>query len=159
MTLDQWVRFGQRVPVGASLRGLVGAVVLGAVASLVGACGGSSPSAAPPGPAGLPDTEATDDEAELTRGEYLLGLSSAKVQTTNDGAPGLEPQPGTAPQIGATPNAGPPTCETACSALASMVRAAGRICSLSGPGDRCSRAQSRVDRARTHVESTCGSCS
>lgn len=54
-------------------------------------------------------------------------------------------------------------CTTACRALASMDRAAGRICNLSSGSDedgkRCTDAKERVYSARDKVKSTCNVCS
>lgn len=52
-------------------------------------------------------------------------------------------------------------CRNACRALASMDRAAGKVCALSqgdGDGRRCEDARTRVYSARDRVRSTCGEC-
>lgn len=52
-------------------------------------------------------------------------------------------------------------CATACKALGSMDRSAGRICNLSSTNDdqlRCTDAKDKVVSARTKVKGTCGSC-
>jgi len=52
-------------------------------------------------------------------------------------------------------------CRSACRALASMDRAAGRLCELAqGPSElqRCDDAKRRVYSARDRVRSTCGEC-
>ncbi|APR77581.1 Hypothetical protein A7982_02928 [Minicystis rosea] len=55
-------------------------------------------------------------------------------------------------------NAGSP-CVTACSALASMERAADHLCSLAGAGDgRCSSARERVKNATQRVHASCPAC-
>jgi hypothetical protein len=55
----------------------------------------------------------------------------------------------------------PKACQEACRALASMGRAADRICALApgGPAPtRCQIARDRVERAREAVEQRCGRC-
>jgi hypothetical protein len=53
-------------------------------------------------------------------------------------------------------------CTAACRALASMERAAGRLCSLaSEPSEQrqCEDAKDRLERARARVRGSCGPCS
>ena len=53
----------------------------------------------------------------------------------------------------------PDRCVTACRALGSMNRAAGRLCGLAGGEDaRCQRAEKRVGSARKLVRRACPSC-
>lgn len=50
-------------------------------------------------------------------------------------------------------------CASACTALASMRRAAEHLCSLAGPSDvRCENAKGRVQRATERVKAACPSC-
>lgn len=52
-------------------------------------------------------------------------------------------------------------CATACKALGSMDRSAGRICGLIATNDdqaRCTDAKGKVVSARSRVKNTCGSC-
>ncbi|WP_437738000.1 hypothetical protein [Sorangium sp. So ce1335] len=58
-----------------------------------------------------------------------------------------------ADKVAATP------CETACSALASMSRAAQHLCGLAGDADqRCGAARTRVKSATDRVEAQCPRC-
>jgi predicted RNA-binding Zn-ribbon protein involved in translation (DUF1610 family) len=51
------------------------------------------------------------------------------------------------------------SCSTACSALASMTRAAEHLCSLAGAADtRCTSARTRVHAATTRVHASCPTC-
>ena len=53
------------------------------------------------------------------------------------------------------------SCPEACRALASMQRAAARICELVDEGDpegRCARAEARLRTWRERVEAKCGTC-
>jgi hypothetical protein len=51
-------------------------------------------------------------------------------------------------------------CSTACSALASMERAASHLCNLTGDGDaRCQSARTRTQSAAARVRASCPSCS
>jgi hypothetical protein len=52
-------------------------------------------------------------------------------------------------------------CASACRALASMERATGELCSLTGEGDdasRCEDARRRLLGARDRVKQSCGGC-
>lgn len=50
-------------------------------------------------------------------------------------------------------------CSVACKALASMKRAADRICELTGgDGDRCKSARTMVEEAQRRVAERCGEC-
>jgi hypothetical protein len=52
------------------------------------------------------------------------------------------------------------SCATACTALASMTRAADHVCALAGAADaRCSNARDRVKNAAARVHSSCPVCS
>jgi hypothetical protein len=52
------------------------------------------------------------------------------------------------------------TCTTACSALASMARAADHLCGLAGATDsRCTGARERLKNASTRVHASCPGCS
>lgn len=127
-----------------------------ALATLAG-CGGA-PSADYPAPVGAssagPDSLG-DAEQELDALERRLGLSPAGEPLPSETSGAVSPAAPRPPE----PLSHPPRCETACDALASMGRAASRVCAVAGPGDRCTRAESRVTRAREHVTSTCGECS
>src|SRR5579859_2620777 len=48
-------------------------------------------------------------------------------------------------------------CGLACRALESMRRSAGRLCQLD-PGERCTRAKSKVDQATQRVRTSCPTC-
>jgi hypothetical protein len=127
-----------------------------ALATLAG-CGGA-PGADYPAPvggssAGLGSLE--DAEQELDVLERRLGLSPADEPLPAETSGAVSPAAPVHPESLSQQS----RCETACDALASMGRAASRVCAMSGPGDRCARAESRVARAREHVTSTCGECS
>lgn len=139
-------------------------------------CGSSMPrsdAAPPPGP-----SEDTGEEAqnELDRGEWRItelfgppGGAAPSVQSTASPSASAAPVAPTS-----VPNAGPVStdatkqadgdkpadaCGVACSALASMERAARHLCELAGPDEpRCQSARERVknanDRVATHC--TCG---
>lgn len=49
-------------------------------------------------------------------------------------------------------------CFSACRALKSMDRSAGRVCDLTREGSRCEDVKSAVVRARAKVKATCQSC-
>jgi hypothetical protein len=126
-----------------------------ALAALSG-CGGS-PAAEYPGPAPGAAVGVEEAELELDALERSLGLippaspDAGAHETHGAVSPA---QPGTDPAPLSTPR-----CETACDSLASMTRAASRVCALAGPGDRCAKAESRAARAREHVVRSCGECS
>lgn len=51
------------------------------------------------------------------------------------------------------------SCSVACTALASMERAADHLCTVSGAaGDRCQSARDRVKRATARVQAACPAC-
>jgi hypothetical protein len=52
-------------------------------------------------------------------------------------------------------------CKEACKALGSMERSRDRICELNGPddpGERCTKANERVESSREALRRRCGSC-
>jgi type IV secretory pathway VirB10-like protein len=64
-----------------------------------------------------------------------------------------------APSTPASPATALDACSTACSALASMARAADHLCSLAGAGDaRCTSARTRVTAASARVHASCPAC-
>lgn len=76
------------------------------------------------------------------------------------GQPSAAPRDHRAPGRGAAsrPLSSEP-CVTACTALASMERAADHLCGLAGAGDdRCQRARDRVKSAGARVFAACPSC-
>lgn len=75
--------------------------------------------------------------------------------------PGLGPAPTKAGQRGEheAPRSASDPCSTACSALASMERAADHLCGLAGAGDnRCQSARDRVKNATARVHAACPAC-
>jgi len=134
--------------------------------SFVEAPDADQPSSAPPGErakelqfSGGEDEEpsvALDRaEAEVERalggeGDYATPPTPAAPVTT-DGAPG--PVAKRPEVLGGDP------CHTACRALASMRRAADRLCAISGDEpERCGDARGRVERAEERVSARCPAC-
>jgi hypothetical protein len=118
------------------------------------ACGGAASHDA--APKQLEGGLADPDELALWQGERALGLNSPAAESApGDVATPELPAPyaGQSAQTFSTPN-----CENACDALGSMQKAAAHICELA-LGPRCDRAQARVERARNHVQNSCGECS
>jgi hypothetical protein len=99
---------------------------------------------------------AADPEAELARAEQSLerALLAPKEAPSNQEHPVIDPTPRPPPS---DMTAGP-DCETACEALGSIRRAAARICEISGPGERCTSARERLDRAEKRVQEACPEC-
>lgn len=97
-------------------------------------------------------------ERELARAEASLeGQFGARVDETNDANGEPQPHaPAPPPESAATPTAANAACENACDALASMKRAAQRICALDA--ERCSSVQARVTKATERVHSRCHEC-
>jgi hypothetical protein len=132
---------------------------LAACATLAG-CGGASEASYYPSQTAPGYSTVDQAELELDALERSLGLAPVGAGPVIDSGGANAPVQPVPLQPGAPPSEALSTrCETACDSLASMTRAAERICSMSGPGDRCARAESRVSRARAHVVSTCGKCS
>jgi hypothetical protein len=148
---------------GISRAGLGAAV---AIAVAVAACGGE---AAPKSPSNdyQPPSSTTTQPAYTHPNQPYPSTGAASAQ----------PQPGTAPVP--VPPPPPPSaggtmveveraqreldlasgdCTTACRALASMDRAAGRVCAMSDEQSRCEDAKGRVRSARAQVKKACGSC-
>lgn len=94
------------------------------------------------------------------------GLAQARVADAKvPGQPAAElPQPRPAqPSAGRlereAPRAPSDPCSTACSALASMERAADHLCGLAGSADnRCTSARERVKNASARVHAACPAC-
>lgn len=157
--------FGPRLRRGLALLACAAALPsLGAAG-----CGGSAER--PGGPLDVSTLEGA--EAELTRAEDSLaralgdaggaaggaqgGVHEApKTPTPEDLPPPSRPPDSspTATQAGSQPPAS--TCETACDALASMRRAAERVCVLDPA--RCGPARARVERAEQRVKAHCSEC-
>jgi hypothetical protein len=167
------------VPPIRPTRRYLGAVACFVVPAVVwGGCGGG---ASPPQKAEIDLDYATADQAldELDRAEgslvAFLGPDDARNQSDpnepkpaepdRDGPSGPSPPPPSPGETkvttmsedsGSGDRARSP-CETACEALGSMRRAAKRVCALE-PGERCSKAQTRVSRASERVRSRCQEC-
>ncbi len=162
---------------GASL-GLLG---LTFATAWVSGCGGAAP---PPAASGAATT-VDEASAEVDRAEAevsaLVGGASAPAQQQGVAAPTAQPPglkggeahaapaeaPRPSPAAGAPENAtstgdeGEPDhqCKSACSALASMLRAVDHLCELTGREDaRCLSAKGRSDRARDRVTQSCSEC-
>ncbi len=118
-------------------------------------CGGSAPDSAAP----KPEISSLDQaEAELERAEAVIFPRALQE-------PGADPAVQPKHQVPAQPAAplsdaggDASACETSCGALASMKRAAERVCSLAGEGERCDKARGRVTRARERVIAACSEC-
>src|SRR5689334_9469413 len=157
----------------------LGAIALALGASALAACGGAEHAPeAPPTPSATPDDPAAAldrAEAEITR---LLGPAYRHTEApAQPGAvsPAAPPPPpvgrGDMPaapkaetRAGEAENRGGPAassdpCHVACSALASMERAADHLCGLAGASDaRCEGARTRVKNATARVKASCPSC-
>jgi hypothetical protein len=146
-------------PLAASRR-LLAVVAAGSLAAAIGAGGcGGSPERQPTGPFDVSTLGGA--EAELTRAEAslarALGDPTLIADAAQTGSPIALPEPPpkeTAQQAGGQPSPG--TCETACDALASMRRAADRVCVLDAA--RCGPARARVERAAERVKASCSEC-
>jgi hypothetical protein len=179
------LRVGPRhVVVTAVLGGLV------ALASGPTGCGGGAVAPAKSGAAEPEIDTVEDALGALDDAEAELRLALGGAGAGDDGMtgpPGAYPQPYAQPPPGQPAPAPPPEpaepqaggqepsldreeearayspespCQVACRALASMERAALRLCELSGQDDaRCVRAQERLDQAQVRVESSCSTCS
>lgn len=142
-------------------RATVGLVGLVAVLSLGVACKSAAP---PTGPTTLHEQrplgtakealEALDTAEARLLDEVAFG---ANDHDANDGSP---PEATESPEGTRLSARGYGRCARACEALASMVRAADRLCAMTGEEeDRCRSARRRVDAARHIVEAHCPSCS
>lgn len=148
-------------------RALAAALVVTGSSLMVSACNKQQgQTEAPPSarPMRSPDeAEAVFAEAEKELGDLFANEAPAHTYG--------QPQP----SAGLTPSAPPPAagdakstdrqsremsrCTRACKALASMQRAADRLCELTGEADdRCTGVRARVDAARAVVEQSCKSC-
>lgn len=112
------------------------------------------------------EAEAALDAAEKELGDMILIAGAAPVPAAPvPGSPVAEPRPSPAPnenrpQVEFSHLAKADRCSRACHALASMQRAAERLCELAGEGDtRCKSARSRVTAARDVVQAACPDCS
>ena len=110
----------------------------------------------------LEDASAALDQAERDLQSVVLAFGDDDA-----GGDRSEPAPPPAPAAGGTSDIAesraarkrPDRCVTACRALGSMNRAAGRLCGLAGGEDaRCQRAEKRVGSARKLVRRACPSC-
>ncbi len=139
-----------------------------------GGCGSSAPQAeAPPAPEGGA-LEAPSDDPDPKK-KHERDLSPAERERHIDDAlrevevaertletelkkrePEVAPRPG---EPTPTPRSSDRGCETACSTLGSMQRAAAYVCRLAGEGDaRCRAAQDRVRVARTKIQQAACAC-
>lgn len=144
---------------------------------LLAGCGGALPEAggkAAPGsdfsPGGVPEAQADLDhaEAQLNSAIGAPAYGAAPAQPSATSAPVEQRADSPPPPPAAPPESAPhPTaeaaprdpCATACSALASMERAADHLCVITGEGDdRCSSARGRVTRANDRVRAQCPAC-
>lgn len=143
------------------------------VGALAWGCG-----SAPAAPESPPKTEARqpsiadfasmsapDAEKELARAEASLeatiGLRIDGVaDASGEPRPSAPPRPAestaTTPSVDGQTASANSACENACDALASMKRAAQRICALDA--ERCSAVQARVTKATERVHSRCAEC-
>jgi hypothetical protein len=156
-----------------------------ALISLV-ACAANAPAVRPPADAGVAaESTSADPEADLAKAEREVnrllaprGLALDAVKQTEsvpkEQAPAPPPPPPSPtadtpsaqghsdPSIGnaAGPAGSGDVCQVACTALASMERAASRLCSLAGDKDaRCEGAKGRVQSATARVHAACPACS
>ena len=164
-------------------------VVAAAVAIFVQGCGGGAepPAAKSVHDLSTPDSAlAALDEAERSIDQALRGSESVTISQSASQAAQVAPaQPpaAPAPQASAQPSSPPAggqpakggralgdapkqeaapadVCGHVCSSLASMVRAADRLCGLTGEGDgQCASARARVKNAAARVHAACPACS
>jgi hypothetical protein len=105
------------------------------------------------------DVETGDFEREERRLEEAFGGAEGEGEA-DDPVPRSEP----APPPGVEPNTATgldtaQRCAIACKALASMKRAAARVCEISGDDDeRCENLRERVEKARQRVSARCPQC-
>src|SRR5262245_46321805 len=109
------------------------------------------------------DAEAQLDRAELDIQKALVlgGEERDRARDSEDERPaGPHAQPAPAPYTDrSTKSAQERRCTTACRALASMDRAANKVCDLAGSEDsRCDGARTRLSAARDLVRRSCPTC-
>lgn len=164
----------------ASTLGL--AMVGAAVLVLVPGCGADAPRSDVPSFREAPDAELDRAESQINA-LFGAGPSGAQQQYAQPPGPSqqqMPSQPGQTPppSDAASPPPPPPTevtagglkgggregiqtspCETACRALASMMSATDRLCSIAGDSDaRCANARTRTKNATSRVRASCPDC-
>ena len=138
--------------------------------SALGCGAASSPKSAEPPPVSGGADEAADPLTELDRGEWkiteLFGPPAGVRQDSNGqdspmGVPAGSAAPAAPTQAPGQPMSGGEAkggdaCSIACTALASMERAARHVCEMSGPDEpRCTSARDRVRNANDRVAAHC----
>lgn len=134
-------------------------------------CGAaSSPKSAEPPPANGGADEAADPMTEIDRGEWKItelfgppagARSDSSTQVSPTAAPAASASPEAPKQAPGQPMSGGEVsggdaCSIACTALASMERAARHVCEMSGPDEpRCTSARDRVRNANDRVAAHC----
>lgn len=141
-------------------------------------CGAASPAKAdapPPSDASVDSAQSAQSaQSDLDKGEWRItelfgpaggvAHSEAPAASAAPTAPAAPPQPGVGQTTtkaaelsgGDSNNKPADACTIACSALASMERAARHLCEMSGPDeDRCTSARERVRNANDRVAAHC----
>jgi hypothetical protein len=106
--------------------------------------------AAPEPPPPPPPTSAPAGGAAPPASGAVAAEKAAEAKPKKNASPPAAPTPGL---LAAD------SCTTACTALASMTRAADHVCALAGAADaRCSSARDRVKNAAARVHASCPVC-
>lgn len=149
-------------------------VALSALGGLVlSGCGGMAPKAdaPPPSPTSAPADDADSAQNELDKGEWRI---TELFGPPGGVRPSVNPEASAAPAASAAPtqpavqapkaaelsggdgSKAPDACTVACSALASMDRAARHLCEMAGPDEPlCTSARERVRNANDRVAAHC----
>lgn len=133
------------------------------LAVMLASCGGMKEPASQgkERPGRYEDAEAALDRAErdIQKALVLGGEDQDRARDVEDeepAAPQAQPAPYTDRSTKSTQER---RCTTACRALASMDRAANKVCDLAGSDDsRCNGARTRVSSARDLVRRSCPTC-
>ena len=112
---------------------------------------------------GLIDAPSAELDAAERQIAAALGEVKNDARDEGEGAPkatpGVVPPPAPQKRPERGPGGARDGCTTACGALASMARAATRLCALTGEGDaRCASARDRLRAAEGRVRAACPSC-
>ncbi|NUP12020.1 MAG: hypothetical protein HOW73_38730 [Polyangiaceae bacterium] len=137
------------------------AFFLAGLGGIAAGCGGAAKESAEPTTSVTSLSGAEDDlsRAEASLDAMLGGTPLAGAQGGTTAEPAAPEEPRGAkppPPPGSMGLATGSTCESACDALASMRRAAERICALEE--SRCAAARERVTRAAERVRTRCTEC-
>lgn len=139
-------------------RTIAGALLLAGSLGFSSACSKQQPSEAP-GSSARPMRSPDEAEAVFAEAEKELGSVLAKDAYAPPPAGGITPSAPAPSEAGHWQSREMGRCARACKALASMQRAANRLCELTGEGDdRCTDVRARVAAARAVVAKSCKRC-